>query len=152
MPFGDYKHMGRADTFLWERFNRLTPQWFTRPTYDMRVGEGADLPPDLDEPYRLMATRLSQKRIDVFAYHDADPYIIEIKPYPGASAVGQLVTYRTLYALDHPARPVPLLALIAARVDRDDQAVLDRANVRTYITPVSDAEMLAIERGEYPQP
>ena len=150
MAYGDYPHMGRADSFLWDRFLRDSPGYFQAPSYDVRVGEGAELPGALEEPYRTMATQLSQKRIDVVALRRGERYIIEIKPCPGTSALGQLLTYRTLYALEHPEESAPEMALLCARLDRDDRLALERQGVRVLLVEITDEELLSLERGVSP--
>ena len=144
MPETIYPHMGRADTYLWAKFLQDFPDRFQDYQYDVRVGRGTLIPDALEEPYRRMATALSQRRIDVLARDDGATVIIEVKPYPGISAVGQLLAYQVLYQNDHPDLPPALLHLICAVLDRDLRTVLHAQNITHTIVPLDAEELLAL--------
>ena len=128
-----YKHLSRADAQIWTEFNQALPGFWRDPVYDLHVGYGPDLPEWLVEPWKTMALELGRRRVDVFAWHANEPYIIELKPRVGTTAVGQVISYQTLYRF-HPGGPLrPLMAIIAHQVDRDARAVCQNTNIRLLV-------------------
>lgn len=104
--------MGNADKAIWLRYLAAGGAVNAPFTYDLRVGEGVQLPPDSDRMTRDAAKALTTKRIDVVWFKNDQVFICEVKPRAGASAIGQLINYRNLYrstiSTEYPIRLVLL--------------------------------------------
>lgn len=86
---------------------------------NVRVGKGFDPGPGTPDNYRQQNILASQRRIDMIVWKGIQPTIIEYKDRIGLSAIGQLVTYRTLYADAFPGSPVALLLAVGASIGPD---------------------------------
>ena len=128
-----YPHFLPGDTEIWTRFLTEYPYYFSKVDYDIHVGKGIEVDPDWDSSIAIMATTLSQRRIDVLGVKGATFYIVEVKKDPGVSAVGQLVGYRILYKAQYPDRPTPRLLLICNRVDADLQTILEQSRISFFV-------------------
>lgn len=118
-----YPHLSKADKRIWLDFIQVKPAFFHHPVFDLRVGLGPDIPEGIEEPWRSMALDLGRRRVDVFAWRDDQACLIEIKPKPGTTAIGQLITYKTLYFASNPIATDPRLYILCDRIDRDELAV-----------------------------
>lgn len=138
MPFNKptiryrYPHLLNSDNAIWSRFLKKYPDYFDLVDYDIHVGKGIALDPTWDPQIQKDATMLTQRRIDVVAIKGKVYYIIEIKQYPGAACVGQLITYRILYKQKYPDRPTPRLILVANKVDRDLITTLEELHISHF--------------------
>lgn len=114
-----YPHLMVGDVEIWERYlGRFADQW-DNFEYDVRVGEGIKTEPGEEEKYKLMATALSEKRIDVVGHRGAVTTIIEVKPSAMLSAIGQLLSYQILYEERYPLRGPVKMLLITDRIGPD---------------------------------
>jgi len=95
-----YPHMFPLDIAIWERFISDYPDFFNHVDYDVKVGSGSQVNSVLSKNYQHMQEILSKYRIDVVGYTTEEIYIIEVKPEAGTIAIGQVITYRTLYQRD----------------------------------------------------
>lgn len=95
--YGPFIGMAPADQAIWVRYLMQGGNLYAPFTYNLRVGDGLQMPPDSSEMDRKTAWALTTKRIDVMCASADALRIIEVKQYAGASAVGQLITYRDLY-------------------------------------------------------
>jgi hypothetical protein len=87
--------------------------------FNVRVGQGTDPGPTFSEDMRRQFIQNTQKRIDVLAWKDSNPTIIEVKDRAGLSSIGQIIGYSHLWKADNPAALVPLLLLVFNRTDND---------------------------------
>lgn len=92
---------------------------YTAFDFNVRVGQGTDPGPTYDAESRRQYILNTQKRIDVMAWQDSNPTIIEVKDRAGLSAIGQIVGYRHLYFNDNPTGPTPTMLLVFNRTDQD---------------------------------
>ena len=125
--------MAPDDIAVWERYLTTYPMQEARVDYDVRVGEGVNLPDETPPELRRMAKLLTQKRIDAVVYRTEAVWVIEIKPEAGIAALGQVLTYTALfiahYKPDLPAIPV----IICDHIDRD-MSIIFKSNGITTIT------------------
>lgn len=124
-----YPHMIGEDVAIWSRFIDFFPGRFTSVDYDFKVGEGMELQPDWPEYMKRDATALTQKRIDVLAWVDEQPTIIEVKKRVGLSTLGQIIGYSTLFIDEFPNIKKPSLLVVTGKIDRDDRLVLEENNI-----------------------
>ena len=108
-----------GDVEIWERYlDQHATEW-DNFEYDVRVGQGIVTRPELEEKYKLMATSLTEKRIDVVATRGAVTTIIEVKPSAMLSAIGQLLSYQVLYEERYPLKGPVKMMLITDRIGPD---------------------------------
>jgi hypothetical protein len=89
-----------ADLPVWLRFQERFGNVFERFYFDVLVG-GPDWETIKHDPaIAKMWWQLKAKKIDVLAEKKDEIWICEIASRPGIRAIGQLTTYRTLWALD----------------------------------------------------
>lgn len=122
VPPAKLAHMRPGEVALFQRFEQLAPLGDALFDFDIRLGRGIPLNPAWPPWLAAMATALTQKRVDVVAITPAGTWILEIKPRAGPGAVGQLLTYLSLYAAQHPELAPFHLGIIA---DRNSFDMLD---------------------------
>ena len=127
-----YPHMLPRDKFLWDRFLAVHGTYFERFDYDIRVGEGIGKLPGYPENIQRLALALTQKRIDAVGYRGDEIWVFEIKPHAGLSAVGQVLSYETLWNKQFPSRPVYRKAIVTDFVDNDIRTLCNEYNIRLF--------------------
>ncbi|MBA7693088.1 hypothetical protein ES703_101663 [subsurface metagenome] len=130
-----YPHMMPADILIWSRYLKSNPFPNARIAYDVHVGTPAGPLDGLSAQYELMAIALSTKRIDAVVYEPRRTLIIEIKPYAGASAIGQVLTYRLLYHRDFPGSPFPLPVILTDHAQLDTPWLCQQLNIQLIVCP-----------------
>lgn len=128
-----YAHMLDDEAAVWDRFVDKFPDRFETVDYDFRVGEGMKVPEHYEENITRMAKMLSQKRIDVLAWNDDQPTIIEVKKRVGLSALGQVLGYRTLFIKNLPRIKKPKLMVLCEIISDDDMTVLKANDVPVVV-------------------
>ena len=102
-----YPHMFPLDIKIWERFLVDHGPEYISISYDVKAGSGVPIPDGTPENYARMQEILSKYRIDAIGFRNSQIDIIEVKPDAGTIAIGQIVTYVTLYKRDFaPTLPV----------------------------------------------
>ena len=90
-----YPHMSPEDTTLWNRFIETHPHFADFAYYDVPVGS---LPHNIQSAQRPITERYVKqtylKRIDALTQQDKLLHLIELKPYAGMIALGQVIMYR----------------------------------------------------------
>jgi hypothetical protein len=120
---------------------RLHESEYDRFEYNCRVGVGNDPGPTYSATMREMALNLTKKRIDAIAYKSNQVTLIEVKKRATLAAVGQIVSYRTLWQADNPLMPAPILLLVASSFDADVMPVLS-ANAVSYAIVAFNATLI----------
>lgn len=93
--------MKPADIHIWEKFIRANAGFFDSVDYDVPVG---DLPEWLDhenDSHAASQAILYKKKIDVVGYIRDEIWLVELKPFAGSGALGQILTYEILYKREH---------------------------------------------------
>lgn len=116
---GRYAHFIEHDEKLWQRFLRHDPLPNALVAYDVHVGTAAATPADLPENYRRMAATLSTKRIDVVIFFPDETAIVEVKPYAGVTAIGQVLSYTNLFRKQYPDEPRPSAMILTDTAQPD---------------------------------
>jgi hypothetical protein len=114
-----YPHMMPADVAIWEKFIDEEPSAYEEVEYDVGVGETPEFDTIVNEDSGNTADRLYRKKIDVVAHLGANIDIIELKPSAGASAVGQVKLYKSLYIKEYKPTTEPRAIIITDRVASD---------------------------------
>lgn len=127
-----YPHLSQIESDLWSLFLLDHGTYFDYVKYDAGVGQGCDLPDDLDEPYRSMATKLSQPRIDVLALQAELTFVIEIKEYAVSNTIGQVLCYSHLLSTTFPAFAPAIAAIVYSRIHPDAMKLADALKVHLF--------------------
>jgi len=91
------------------------------------------LPENTSDAEATLWSRLTSKRVDAVAETLVEIYVIEIKDRLRPSAVGQALTYKTLYEEQFaPHKPV-IAAIITEFDDYDMQHVCSVYNIKVWI-------------------
>src|SRR3990167_10659901 len=91
-----YPNMREAETVIWDRFLLAYPNAYDEVVYNLKLGEGADIPEGTEENIADDFKQLTQHKIDVVGFKGKNVDIIELKPYAGVGAIGQVIVYRDL--------------------------------------------------------
>lgn len=130
-----YPHMGPKDYEIWDDFLESFPDRFDRYGYDVRVGQGEIAPEDVVSVKDRMRRELTRKRIDVVAWRNDVPTVIEVKPYCTTSTLGQVLAYRWLYRVEFDLPQLPSGAVACRRVDPDISYVANSQGIEVIIVP-----------------
>jgi len=96
-----YPHMLPDDTVIWTRYLTQPVQPLERVWYDVHVGS-SNIPDDTsDQMLRKIAQGVTRKRIDVVAQVKSSLWVIEVKPFADARAMGQVQAYLRLFQRDY---------------------------------------------------
>jgi hypothetical protein len=118
---------------LWQEFLKLHGNKYSAFEYDVTVGEGTPPLPDIPEFAKKDWLDLTKKRIDVIGFTPTYLDIIEVKPRAGLSALGQLLSYQTLFLKTRKTSLPIRLVLVTNFLTPDEKISYDRHNVLTYI-------------------
>lgn len=120
-----YPHMLPAEVRRWDAFLERFGLPEGRVSYDVHLGDGAEVDSGWPVWMASMVKILSTHRVDVVIERPDEVVIVEVKGIAGMGAVGQLVGYEALWVKEHGVdRPVRLL-LVCERAEADMKAVFD---------------------------
>lgn len=128
-----YFHMLPQDRSIWRNFLYTLEDQFDQFHYDVHVGPVPppleDLPPNIRE----LAHLIYRLRIDVVAYKDEKPTLIEVKPNAGLSALGQLLAYNFYWNKEN-GRPKPAeLAVVTDNARPYMPELFEHYGIRFYV-------------------
>ncbi len=126
-------HMRPGEIDLFRRFETMDPLSGPRYDFDLHLGRGMPLDPSWPPWLQAMARRLTQKRVDVVAHTKEATWILEIKPRSGPSAVGQLLTYLSLYVDQFPTPQPVVVGIIADRNSYDMFPVYEALGIKLFL-------------------
>jgi len=114
-----YPHLKPLDVAIWERFISARPDFWETVDYDLAIGTGAPIAPGTEENMARDKKILTQYKIDVVGYRGNAVDIVELKPNAGASAIGQVKSYETLYKnyINPDAKTRAIIITDTARAD-----------------------------------
>jgi len=116
---GKPPHMLAPDIPVWYKFLEEWAPHFTALYYDCLLGGPVVEPGEEKDPMKRMWRALTSKRADAIAELENEVWLIEVSAYPGMRALGQLLTYQTLWLQDPKIdKPVKMI-LVADQVDPD---------------------------------
>lgn len=110
------------DNAVWTRFLQTDIGMLKEVWYDVRVGQPVLLPVGASNLERRIAAGLTRKRIDVVCSVGGGFWVVEIKPYASMLAVGQVISYVRLFAIQYTV-PGELIPVIVC--DSYDEDLLD---------------------------
>lgn len=107
------------DNAVWTRFLKAEADRISELWYDIRVGQPVYITPESSEMERRIARGLTRKRIDVICRVGRDLWVVEIKPYASMLALGQVISYARLFALEYVVQGRILPVIVCDTVDGD---------------------------------
>lgn len=127
--------MLKADLPVWDRWLKKYGQLLQWVYYDCFLG-GPFLTPDQEaDPMMKMWAANTAKRADAMGETENEIWIIEVSDYPGMRAIGQLLTYQTLWLEDPKINKIERLCLVCGRLDTDIGAAAGKVGIQCYIVP-----------------
>lgn len=85
------------------------------------------------DPMQRMWKSLISKRADAIAETQTHVWLIEVSAYPGMRALGQLLTYQTLWRQDPQIKKPDKLILVADAVDPDISPTFELYGVSLHL-------------------
>lgn len=131
--YGPFSGMAPGDTAIWVRWLAKGGGVWAPFEYNVRVGNGAELPPDATSFVRDQAYYLTTKRIDALARINGEVTVIEVKQRAGAGALGQMLTYRDLLLQSRPTVTRANMLLITDVLQPDMLMVLTQNGVQVDV-------------------
>jgi len=126
----DPPQMLPEDWIIWHKFRKIFGEIFERFYYNVRVG-GQDIQdPAIPEPIRKSWYYSTAKRIDAVGETKDEVWIIEVAANPGLRAMGQIMTYQSLWALDPKINKKGVAVLVVDRIEQDLQFACSVQGVR----------------------
>jgi hypothetical protein len=132
-PLYTFPRMSKDDTTIWLRWLNVYGKNFDRFDYDLPVGNGEDPGPDYDPLMRKDFMDLTKKRIDAVGYIGNTATIFEIKPRAGTTALGQLISYKSLFQQTYPTVPVVSCAVITELMTTEEQLIYKANKISVII-------------------
>jgi len=121
------------DIPVWYRFLKEWGPHFIALYYDCLLG-GPDLDPEEEQdPMKRMWRALTSKRADAIVELETTVWLIEVSAYPGMRALGQLLTYKTLWDQDPKIDKKTIMVLVADQIDPDVRLSYRPAGVELYL-------------------
>lgn len=96
-----YPHMMAGDTAVWSEFLKDPPVKIERVWYDVHVGKQVAGVRSEDVLGNKIAAGLTRKRIDAVIQTSSAYWVIEVKPFAGMVALGQVIAYSRLFAAEY---------------------------------------------------
>lgn len=114
-----YANMKQGEMKMWNDFLTKFPDAYDEVIYNLKLGEGAEIPEGTEENLADGFKQLTQHKIDAVGFKNNLVDIIELKPYAGLSAIGQVEGYRDLYIehIDQNAKPNLIIITDTERPD-----------------------------------
>jgi len=114
-----YPHMLSEDTAVWTKYLESPVAPITEVWYDVHVGRAVPLPAGSSDMERRIAAGITRKRIDVVARVASALWVIEIKPFAGMQALGQILSYHRLFVEEFRPACEVLPVIICDLADED---------------------------------
>jgi hypothetical protein len=128
-----YPNVRETETLIWERFLERYPDAYDEVAYNVKVGEGAEIPDGTEQNLAKGFKELTQHKIDVVGFKGNSVDIIELKTYAGARATGQVIFYRDLYTHNIDTSASPNLVIITDTLRPDTKIVCEKQNIKLIV-------------------
>ena len=128
-----YPHMSEADKAIWERFIEMHPDAYNSCQYDYHVGNPPPFNTLMDDGEDLNQDKLYRLRIDVLGHSRGNVDVIEIKPNAGASTIGQVKSYRTLFTRDEPQKGRVGMVIITDKLQNNMEYLCKAEGVKIIV-------------------
>lgn len=128
-----YPHMKPRDIAIWERFIDKYPQAYESCMYDFGVGDIPDFIANASSVEGQKMAELYKLKIDVLGYRGDTIDIIEVKPGAGASTIGQVLGYVTLYTRDEKPTKTLQPVIVTDELRPNMQFLAETNGVKLFI-------------------
>jgi len=128
-----YPNVRETETLIWERFLAKFPDAYDEVAYNVKVGQGAAIPDGTEEIIADDFKQLTQRKIDVMGFKGSAIDIIELKPYAGTGAVGQVKAYGVLYKSTYDKEAKPNLIVMTDVEQQDTKTVAEAEGVKLIV-------------------
>lgn len=128
-----FPHMSMADAAVWGRFLRGLPAKFTRFDYDFALGGTLAFGVHPSQEFHPMWRTLLKKRVDVVAWEDSLPWLIEVKPTANMAALGQVLAYDWLARIEEAFAVKPRKVVVCGGIDADLPGCYADFGVSVYV-------------------
>lgn len=105
--------------------------------YDCLLGGPWLTPEQLTDPFTYQWAYNISKRADAIAEMESEVWIIEVSYSPGLRAVGQVMSYISLWIEDPKIMKPEKGILVCGELDTDLIACATRYGIQAYVTPVT---------------
>lgn len=131
--YGPFVHMSQEEKAIWLRFLQQGGTMYAPFHYDVRVGDGLQMPPG-SSSYEIKSARaLTTKRIDVLFFDRILPVVVEVKRRAGLGVIGQLIGYRDLFLKDQTTFEIAAMLLVTDELQPDLAGILEQQGIRYVI-------------------
>jgi len=107
------------DVEVWSRFLQSDRGRIIEVWYDVHVGQPVAVPEGSPEYMKLVALGVTRKRIDVVCRVAEGFWVVGVKPFANALALGQVINYTTLFKTEYPAAK-PVVSVVVCDICDDD--------------------------------
>lgn len=128
-----YPNMKELETIIWNRFLDAYPNAYDEVIYNLKLGEGAHIPEGTEQNLADGFKQLTQHKIDVVGFKDNEIDIIELKPYAGVGAIGQVIGYRDLYTTHIDSSVLPNLVIVTDLLRPDTKTIADKQGINIVV-------------------
>ncbi|MEK7578898.1 MAG: hypothetical protein AAB456_04310 [Patescibacteria group bacterium] len=128
-----YANLREGETFIWNRFIEKYPDAYDEVIYNQHLGSGAEIPEETPENIARDFKLLTQYKIDVVGFKNDKTDIIEIKPYAGSNAIGQVISYQKLFLKYINPAAAPNLVILTDQLRPDTQLLAEQLNIKLII-------------------
>lgn len=128
-------HMLKQDVPVWYRFLEKWGHLFINLFYDCMLGGPTLSPEEEKDPMKRMWRANLAKRADAIGETQTEAWIIEVADSPGLRAIGQLLTYLSLWQEDPKIAKIERAVLVCNFVDTDLIASAAKYGIQTYVMP-----------------
>ncbi len=114
-----YPHMMPLDAAIWTVYLKNPLAKMQRVWYDLHVGQMVSPVVSGDDLGQRISAGVTRKRIDVVARVGGGFWVIEVKPFAGYVALGQVVTYLGLFIKEFRPLGQVIPIVVCDQVDPD---------------------------------
>jgi len=130
---GDPPHMLKPDVPVWWRFMDTWGHEIIRVWYDCLLGGPFLTDIEESDPLKKGWRYVNSKRPDVLAETETEVWVIEVSRYPGLRAIGQCMTYTSLWIEDPKLEKPERGLLVCETLDTDLGSACARLGILIYV-------------------
>ena len=114
-----YPHFLAEDNGVWTRFLEQNFERLHEVWYDVKVGRPVKLDDNATEMELRIARGVTRKRIDVVGWDGGSYWVIEVKPFASMLAVGQVISYARMFAMEYVIKGRVVPVIVCNTLDED---------------------------------
>ena len=127
-----YPHLRPDEALIWETYLTVIADPAISVAYDVHVGQIPTTFAQLSEPMRRHALAVYPKKLDVVMLLPTLSAIVELKPYAGLTAIGQVLSYCFLFSRQYPQFPSSKAFILTDRPQLDMHDLCDHFNITLW--------------------